>query len=370
MLRMSKFRFVLVASIFTFCTVQSGYAADTNVDHLVSPQLLKQANLKILWENKLPIRKKETLQQLFVLGDHIYVISSRDYIASLNRMDGREVFTKIIPNAALTFGGLVLYEDGLLSARGSKLIEIDTKSGNERKTMDVGFGISCPAARNSSYFYVAGADKRLHVIRADERVQTFEVAADNDSAITSVLADETSAIFTTAAGNVLCLASDTPKLLWQFDASGAIASPLVRDTMSLFFASRDTNVYRVDFTGLPEKRTLAWKHQTAAVLDKAPQVTQKVVYQQVGRKGLEAIEKENGSSLWLVPGGLDLLAESADRAYVITETRTLVVMDNTKAKKLYSVNFAEVTKHVANTADEKIYIADDHGRIACLQPAK
>jgi len=370
MLRIFGYRFFLLASIITFCASQAVFSTDNNPGHLVSPELLKHAKLKVVWENVLPIKKKEVLKQLFVLGDNIYVISNRNYIASLDRKKGNEVFARIVPHAALTFTGLELYDNILLSTGGSNLLEIDAQSGAEIKTTDMGYSITCPVVRNSSYFYVAGVDNRLHVILADDQVQTFEVAAENDSKITSVLADEISVLFTTAKGNVLCVASDEPRLFWQFDASGAIAGPLVRQSMSLFFASEDTNVYRVDITGLPEKRTLVWMHQTAAVLEKAPTVTQKVVYQQVRDKGLIAIDKENGTLMWLVPGGADLLAESADKAYVITEKRTLVVMDNLKAKKLYSVNFAQVSKHIANPTDEKIYIADDRGRIACLQPVQ
>jgi hypothetical protein len=45
-------------------------------------------------------------------------------------------------------------------------------------------------------------------------------------------------------------------------------------------------------------------------------------------------------------------------------------MDNVKAKRLYSVNFAGVSINAANTADERIYIADERGRVACLQPVE
>ncbi len=74
--------------------------------------------------------------------------------------------------------------------------------------------------------------------------------------------------------------------------------------------------------------------------------------------------------MWSVPGGVDLLAEDKDKAYVITKNRTLVVMDNVSAKKLYSVNFAQVSRYAANITDSKIYIADERGRIACLQPVE
>jgi len=63
-----------------------------------------------------------------------------------------------------------------------------------------------------------------------------------------------------------------------------------------------------------------------------------------------------------------LLAEATGKAYIITSKRTLAVMDNNNAKKLYVVNFADVSNHAANTADSKIYIADKQGLVACLEP--
>jgi outer membrane protein assembly factor BamB len=121
---------------------------------------------------------------------------------------------------------------------------------------------------------------------------------------------------------------------------------------------------------LPQKKQLIWKHQTAAVLEDAPIVTQDIVYQHVKGKGLTALNKNTGSALWQVPGGLDLLTEAGNKAYVITDNRKLVVMDNIKAKKLYSVNLVGVTKHTSNITDDKIYIADNLGRIACLEPVE
>ena len=71
------------------------------------------------------------------------------------------------------------------------------------------------------------------------------------------------------------------------------------------------------------------------------------------------IDKETGKFMWQLPGGTELLAESAGKAYVITNTGRLVVMDNAGLKQLYSVNFAAVSRYVANTTDSNIYIGDD-----------
>lgn len=370
MLRMFRYRIVLSVSIFILCVVQSGFAAESGSRWLVSPELLKHANLKILWEDKLPIKKSETLDRLLILDNRIYAISDRNYMVSMNRENGNRIFSRIVAPAGLPITGLKLYGDELVYVWGSKLVELDVGTGAELKVKDVGFGIACPAARNSSFFYISGVDRRLHAFRADDWVNIFEVAAENESMITSILADETAVVFATDAGNIICIASNEAKYLWQFDASDAVVGQIVGEGMSLFFASKDTNIYRVDIVGLPQRRQLAWKYQTDGVLEKTPRITQQVVYQYVRGKGVTAIDKETGSFMWLVPGGIDLLAQANSKAYVITKDKTLVVMDNTTAKKLYSVNFAQVSRHAANIVDEKIYIADKRGRIVCLQPVE
>lgn len=370
MARTFKCRFILPASFLVLCVVQSSFAAESGSPRLVSPKLLEHANLKILWENELPIKKAEHLEKLLILGNRIYAISNRNYMVSLNRENGNMIFGRIVEPAGLPVAGLKLYGDTLISISGSKLIEIEPESGAERRAVDVGFSIVCPAVRNSLFFYLAGIDRRLHVLRAEDNVQIFEVAAENESMITSIMAHEISVIFSTAAGNVISIMPDRPRRLWQFDAAGGITGPIVRDGISLFFASKDTNVYRVDMVDLPLLKQLVWKYQTDGVLEEAPRVTWEVVYQYVPGKGVTAIGKENGAFMWSVPGGVELLAEANGKAYVITKNGVLVVMDNVRMKKLYSVNFAEVSKYTANIADSKIYIADERGRVACLQPVE
>ena len=344
-----------------------GVGAEDSERWLVSPRLLKSAGLEILWENELPIKKGESLKKLFILGERIYALSDRNYMISLDRQKGNIIFSRTIAPAGVPIGGLELYEDELIFVTGNTLTEMNAKSGEEVGTKRIEYGIECPVARNRSYFYLGGSDGRLHILREKDRVQTFEAAASNDSMITSITADEDFVVFATDAGNVISMVPGEPRRLWQFDAGAAIAGPIVRDGMSLFFASRDTNVYRVDVIG-PMTRRLVWKYQMPGVLDRAPSVTEEVVYQYVRGKGLTAINKESGKLIWSLPQGLELLAEADGKAYVITKDRTLVVMDNVKAGKLYTVNFALVSRYVGNAADPRIYISDENGRVACLRP--
>jgi len=374
MLNMSRFRLVLSVSFLTLCAVLSCVSQDKGpvpeqpaLQRLVSTELLERAKLGIQWETKLAIKETERLERLLILGNRIYALSNYNYVASLNRETGDVIFGRSFAPAGLTILGLELYDGELISIIGSNLVEISPEFGTELRSKSLGFGVACPAARNSLYFYVAGADKRLRTLRAEDKVKLFDVAAENDSMITSIVADDDFVVFATDAGNVISMTPDRPKKLWQFDAADGIAGPIVRDGESLFVASKDTYVYKLNARN---GTTPIWKYQTGALLDRCPRVTRQVVYQYVRYKGLSAIDKKSGRAIWQLPEGVDLLAEANGRAYVMTNAGTLVVMDNKTAKRLYSVNFANVSKYAANVEDSNIYIADESGRIACLRPVE
>lgn len=372
MLKIPRCKLVLLVSFFIFCVVPGSIAMESSLQRLVQPELLEDAELEILWENKLPIKTGESLERLFIpfdyaqdrSGNRIYGLSDQNFMVSLNREKGNVIFSRPITEVGLPVVGLGLYKNELFSVAGNELIEINSDSGMERSAKRLEFGIACPAARNSSYFYVAGTDRRVHTFRSEDKVQVFEVAAENDSEIASIVADEDFVVFATEVGNVISITPDRAKRVWQFDAADGIARPIVKDAESLFAASKDTNVYRLNVrTG-----KLVWKYQTGAMLENGPRVTERVVYQYACNEGLSAIDKKNGKLLWQLAEGVDLLAEVDGKAYVMTNTGKLVVMDNKKAKQLCSVDLAGVSRYAANVVDSKIYIADEDGRIACIRP--
>jgi outer membrane protein assembly factor BamB len=349
---------------------------------ILSPDLLDHAGLKTTWDQKLPLKEGEKFATVTLLGDRLYLRSDRNYLWSLDRVTGTVIFSRSLAPTGIPVLGLTTYENTLISVIGNKLVELDINTGTERRVSDLDLSIVTPPARNNRFFYIGAADRRLHVFRADDMVQTFSVTADDDSLITAALADDTLVAFGTDAGDLVGMAPDAPTKLWQFKATAAVAGSIVRDGASFYVASTDTQVYRIDVaentgaTGTPTQNsalgtaTMVWKHQTEAVLDRAPLVTRDFVYQYAPGRGLTALAKQSGQAAWSLPEGIDLLAEAGPKAYVITKTHTLAVMDNATGKKLFSVNFAPVTDHAANTTDARIYLVDGVGRVTCLEPIK
>ncbi len=357
-----------LAAGWFLCAGATAEAADRS-QSLVSRALLEPVNLAEVWRTTLPVQPDERLDMLMVLNDRLYIRSRENYVWSLDRHSGDVIFSRSIAPAGFPVLGWNVYDDRIITVIDNQVVELNADTGARERVTDLDLSIIAPVVRNSEFFYVSASDRRLHLFQAGNMVERLKVSADNDSPITSVLAGEDMVVFATDRGNLVAMEPDAPRKLWQFNAPEGMAGPVVRDGNSFFFANKDTCVYRVDAVA-PDQAGLVWRYQTEAVLDRKPRVTATTVYQYAPGRGVTAIGRRSGQEIWTLPEGVDLLAESGHRAYVFTQYRTLVVMDNTSGQRLYWVNFADVSDYAANVIDAKLYVADQSGRILCAQPTR
>ena len=366
MLRNSNGGRVLLALILFLCFQAKIVGQQGSGERFVSSGMVSGAKLKVVWQNEFPIREGESLDRLELIDGRIYLLSSNNYLMCLSGKNGNMLFSRYLAPKGLPIIGLDRYNKGnLFSIVGGRLIELDPDFGIEKTSKALGMGVTCPAARNSTHLYIAGVDRRMHVYDANN-VLAFEVAAENSSAITSIIAEENSVVFGTDAGNVVAITPDRPSRQWRFDASDGIISPIVKNGEFLFFATTGPNVYKIDAsTG-----RIDWKCSLTAILDKAPRVRGGLVYQYARYNGLIAIDKESGRVVWQVNDGLDLLSSSEGKSYLIAENETIVVVDNKKTEKLSSVKIPGMSKYAVNLESSRIYIADKTGRVACLEPVE
>jgi outer membrane protein assembly factor BamB len=368
MRRVPPSRAWLSLSVFLFGSVPICMGA-AQLSGFLSRDLLDRAGLAVVWETTLPLKSNESLDTMLVLEDRLYIRSNQNYVWSIQRDTNQIIFARAIAPTSSVVYGWTVYDDELIAVLDNQVVEFDKNTGLQERVSDLEVEIVAPPARNSQFFYVSGADRRLHAFRADDMVQIFEGAVVNESLMTSVIADEQEVVVGTDGGNVVAIMADAPRKLWQFDVNGAIAGPVVREGDAFYFASKDTMVYRIDHVDRTHVN-LVWRYQSQAVLDRQPRVASDAVYQYALYQGLAAIDKQRGTALWFLPEGVDLLAEAGGRAYVICKDKTLAVMDNEACKRLYWVNFGPVKKYATNTIDGKIYVADDRGNVTCLQPVR
>ncbi|MGB8226100.1 MAG: PQQ-binding-like beta-propeller repeat protein [Sedimentisphaerales bacterium] len=339
-------------------------------DAVISEKLLNEAGLQTVWQSAIPLNPpsrtnpKEKVEKITVLGNYLYILTNSNYLFCLDRHTGRLSFAAAAAEPKMPVFEPADYNGIAYLIAANNVIAVDVEKGAELYRHKIPFSVSAAAAVNADYLYIPGTDKRLHITDVNGRFQRFKVGSSNDaSAVTGVIATDKFAIFTTKAGNVICMNPSEPKRLWQFDAVDAVTALPVIVQNWLYVGSKDTNLYKLD-TGSGE---MIWKFYAGSVLDTSARATETIVYQYAINKGLYAIDANSGKQIWLLPDGIDLLAQNGNTVYVFEKTNICTVMDNKQAKKIYTINFAPVTTFAANVYDDKIYIMEDKN-ISCIGP--
>ena len=334
---------------------------------LLDPNALADIGLRIAWQRPLPIYEDETLEQFVLRDDRLFLLTSGNYAIAIQRDNGSTIFMKRMAPKGFEVNGWQLSEDGLLSSIGEVLTVMGPNTGTVRGYKDFKVNLTDAPASNTDGVYLAGRDHRIHAIGRKDHVVHYQVGAKSGAAVTAVAAGGHGVVLATSAGDVMALTSGTqPIIRWEFQARDAVAAPLVIDADRLYFASRDSYVYRLNLD--PRAKRLVWRTQCDALLDTAPLVTASVVYQALGCDSMMALDKETGAALWTQTGVCSLLAQSGPWAYLWTEDQKIVVMDNEKGQWAHMIAAPGLVYACTNTQDAEIYLADDQGRIVCLTP--
>ncbi|OHB56047.1 MAG: hypothetical protein A2Y12_17535 [Planctomycetes bacterium GWF2_42_9] len=330
----------------------------------IDNSLLKEANLQTVWQSTLPLNANEKIEEMTIIGNNVYIRTNDNYIFCMDRHNGKMVFSLPAAEKNMPVSRPTEYNDKAYYVAANDLLAIDLRTGNELYRKRINFPAHLRPSVNERYYYIAGMDKQLHV--TDHNMFTvFRVNPNDRSGITSVAANESTIAFATNSGKVYCMDANQPIKQWEFDTVGDIEAPLTKLDDAIYVSSKDTNLYKLD----AHNGRQIWKFYTGCFLGVSARAYEKVVYQNAPNKGLYAIDANSGKQLWLSKDGADVLAEDANTAYIISKKNICEVMDNTKAKKLYTINFEAVTAFATNPFDSKMYVMEDN-KILCFAPIK
>lgn len=335
---------------------------------LVSPSLVEYAGLSVNWQMILAVKETEKLDRMYVFGKYLYVLTSQNYLVCINRDRGSIRFELQLAPAGLPIYHPYYYDKKLWFMVGAELLVVDPEVGEvieSRLFKTLGGSAMCPLVRNKERIYIAGLDHRLQAITASNYMADFGVSAYDNSRINSVLAADGFVVFSTERGNIIGIAPDGPQKRWQRDVSGRVSASLVKDGEHVYVPCEDTKLYK--FNALTGENAWSLPFQTGNAILDPPIIGAKVVYQYIDVQGLYAVNKDSGRKIWQLEAGLNLLAENGDLAYIIAQPGSLVVMNNSTGKEMYSVNFAAVTDYAVNTTDSSFYIADNTGRVMSIK---
>jgi len=352
--------------LFFFANFTHAWGQDDTSEPLVSSVILKQAGLKRLWQEKLPLEKNEKVSKIHVTDKLLYVSTDKNYFYAIDRKEGTIKLISQPAAAKQPLLGPTFYDGKLLFMVGKKLLIMDPALKGIIKSKLFGtladVAVSAPV-RNTDFFYIASDDKKLYALSSEDYLRQFAVSADNDSMINSIIADDEFLIVSTDAGNIIRFDPKGPDCIWRRDVGG-IKAPLKTDGKWLYVSTTNAKVSKINM----ETSQNGWLMDFVAGEKLTTPVTigNQLIYQYAGKKGLYAIGKQTGRKLWQIPNGIGLMAESGSIAYVFEKPGRLTVMDNKKPAKLFSVNLANVDIFAINTIDEKIFLSDYNGRIMAI----
>ncbi|MBP8605374.1 MAG: PQQ-binding-like beta-propeller repeat protein [Phycisphaerae bacterium] len=334
---------------------------------LVPYELAAQVGWEVNWQMNLPVKTNEQIARLGVAGENLFVMTDSNVMFCIDRAQGRLRFTTPLSARNLPVQPPLYYDEKFWFIVGTELLVFDPAVGDfiSRKKIERINGAGANSlALNDTHLFIAGSDNRIHAVNRDGYWQEFMASADNNAPIVSVLAAGSSAVFATQTGNIVGMRADGPQKLWQFDATGPIDVPLVRDGAYIYAGSRDCKLYKIDMaTG-----RLAWTapYPSGAPIQKPFTVGRKIVYLYNALNGLAGVSKETGKAVWTAPAGVDVVCETPDKGFIFAQPGVLKVVDNNTGRDLYSVNFAQVQRWAVNMTDAVIYAGDVQGRLMSI----
>ena len=343
-------------------------AAPTGGQAILSPTLLDYAGLRLAWQVNLPLQAGEGVDRMLVKDAYLYILTTSNHLFCIERAKGALRFGFPLAQKGLPIRDPSFYDGKAWFMVGNRLKVVDPRLGVITENADmssIGTGTIFGVLRNKENLYLADPHGRLRVMMPGEYYQKYSVTADDNSPISAAVVDEDFVVFATMGGSVVRIQVKKPVKEWQYDLSGGVSAPMVRDGEWVYVASRDTKLYKLNIldgaNGWPKN------FQTGTANQWAPIVGAKVVYQPAGEKGLFAVDKETGVERWHLPQGVTLITEKDDTAFVYARPATLVAIRNSTGKIDFTMNFSPIRHTAVNGTDSILYGADEAGRVGSIE---
>ena len=333
---------------------------------LVSAGLLKAAGLQTDWQIDLSLMSGEKIIHLIVAESFVYVITDINTVFCFDRFNGNLRFIRQLARPNLPMNRPTEYKGALYAVVGNELWKLDPQTASVRMVQNLVNSSVCPVVFANENIYVCGLDNRVSCYDMDDKWLKFQITADNDSTITSLVVEGEYMWFATEKGNVFSTSSYEPVRYWSFNASGKISGKISKSDRYIYVSSEDTMVYKLSAaTG-----RLAWKTPLGSRLLEGAIAYDDYVYQETSGGGIYALNNETGKIVWKAPAGEKFVARAGDDVYVFTKDKTLNIMSNKDKGSRLEINFSKVDRCGINTHDDNIYILSNDGKLGKISKRK
>lgn len=270
-------------------------------------------------------------------------------------------FVNVTGNLENTLADLYQFTEIVTISTLDSFFELDLRTGQTRKNMRFGFGAATPAASDGERVFV-GSGLRFNCFDPVVRAPLWQVQTDGPVAGRPVYIDRR-VYWADTRGNVLASDSQKKENQWLVSVGGSVVAEPVLATAGLYVASLNHSLFQIDATGGVIRNQL----RTNGPMLTAPRVTGDHVFVRSEGVGLVVAGAVSLDQRFIDADSVDLAAQFGSSAYLRTATGLRRVRLASGAK-ISEIPLPESVVVPANVRNDRLYLVQTDGSIACLAP--
>lgn len=340
------------------------FAGRADEDYLPAEEL--DGSLKRYWQLQLPCDPGWILRDLYLVDDQLYAAGEDGYVYAIDAATGAIRWGKQITRSGYRVWRPCHAGDRTIFVTPASVSQYDRRYGRPLRRFDLRFPAAGPAASDGVYFYVGGLDRRFYAFHVDQDFETWKFVTAGPAP--GAAAVENGALYVASEDGGVYSCTSGRLRRWIVRTSGANSANVAVDGSGVYVASQDRSLY------LFEKNTggRRWRARLSSPLDEPPVTTPEVAYQYSKDDGVVALEvgarADEERARWTLPEGRSLLTVHEKKAYVLSTTGEILVVDERGGAITQRILAPGFTVFAPSPANATVYVASSDGRIFCARP--
>ena len=337
---------------------------------------LPPGTFEVAWEAD---PKAKSVSAFYLVGDLLFVFDKSNTVTAFD-FNGSLKFRATVGEPGDVLGMPIVQPDRILFPT-TGTVELWTKNGIKTRTVTLPQPVRSPGVAVGDIVYFGADSEQGGRLAAVDLSRPYNL--NRWTVLTGLIGTKPAYVdgvlyCPTQDGRVYAINQDrTP--LWPsgpemkegiFQTDGKIIAALKADETGVFVPSTDTKLYCLN----PGTGRIKWTYYAGASLSTSPSLTADMVYQYVEGTGLVALVKKNpepnAMPKWVLPEGVQLVADDGRYAYARTQSGSVVAVDRATGKVAFSTERSDLVRTVT-TQDAKnpaAFALTRSGSLVCIRP--
>ena len=342
----------------------------TNMDaeggYRLHDQDVEDLGLEIVWTQKLYVNEK--LVDAYVLGDLIIMETNALHLYGVDRNTGITKWMVELPSRC-DFRGCEDEDQVYVPCRNT-LVAID-KRGFITWRKFLKFAPAGSPVADDMHVYLPCFDGAVRAFLKDAGYFAWQYTT--NGIVEAKPAVGSKLVYAGGTdGWVYAMSTEKLDLSWKFQTYGPIRADVVFNKRRVFVSSTDGSLYNlVDMPQTTREQQLDWNrpYATGAPIEKPPYVTDAMVLVVNKNNVCHAVDRRNGTPLWILPDVDKVLTVGRLNTYLLRGGSNIVAVDNKTGVVHWMRNIrpGAFAFFLVNPMDDKIYLVKADGETQAIR---